>query len=140
MLLTGRPRVFASSQIVCVDAGFLNGDYEGQIILTSTKDSDNKLVMAAFAVVDAENAAGYAYLFREAKKNPGMAAFFNSPDTTIYADDHLGTPTVKAKELPLSQILNCVKHFIGSLRKGIGPVSTAFLPEAGGLAVLGLRI
>ena len=48
----------------------------------STKDSDNQLVMAAFAVVDVENAAGYAYLFREAKKNPDMAAFLNSPDTT----------------------------------------------------------
>ena len=106
----------------------------------STKDSDNKLVMAAFAVVDVENAAGYAYLFREAKRNPDMAAFLNSPDTTIYADGHLGTPAAKVKELPLSQFRNCVKHLIGSFRKGIGPVSTAFLPGAGGLAVLGLRI
>ena len=83
----------------------------------STKDSDNKLVMAAFAVVDVENAAGYAYLFREAKTNPDMAAFLNSPDTTIYADGHLRTPAAKEKELPLWQLGNCVKHLIGSLRK-----------------------
>ena len=106
----------------------------------STKDSDNKLLMAAFAVDDVENAAGYAYLFREVKKNPDMAAFLNSPDTTIYAESHLGTPAAKAKELPLSQFRNCVKHLIGSLRKGIGPVSMAFLPGAGGLAVSCLRI
>ena len=93
------------------------GDYEGQIIVMSTKDSDNKLVMAAFAVVDVENAAGYAYLFREAKTNPDMAAFLNSPDTTIYADGHLRTPAAKEKELPLWQLGNCVKHLIGSLRK-----------------------
>ena len=68
----------------------------------STKDSDNNLVIAAFALLDAWNAAGYAYLFREAKKNPGMATFLNSPDTTIYADVHLGSPAVKAKELQLS--------------------------------------
>ena len=65
----------------------------------STKDSDNKLVMAAFAVVDVENAAGYAYLFREAKKNPDMAAFLNSPDTTIYADGHLGRMDVHAVQV-----------------------------------------
>ena len=106
----------------------------------STKDSDNKLVMAAFAVVDVENAAGYAYLFREAKKNPDRAAFLNSPDTTIYSDCHLETPAGKAKEVTLSQLRNCVKHLIGSLKKSLGPVSIAFLPGAGGLAVLGLRI
>ena len=78
--------------------------------------------------------------FREAKKNPDMAAFLNSSDTTIYADGHLGTPAAKAKESPLSQFRNCVKHLIGSLRKGVGPVSIAFLPGAGGLAVLGLSI
>ena len=83
---------------------------------------------------------GYAYLFREAKKNPDMADFLNSPDTTIYADGHLGTPAAKAKEFPLSTVRDCVKHLIGSLRKGIGPVSIAFLPGAGGLAVLGLGI
>ena len=49
----------------------------------STKDSDNQLVMAAFAVVGVENAAGYAYLFCDAKKNPDMAAFLNSPDTCL---------------------------------------------------------
>ena len=57
----------------------------------STTDSD-KLVMVAFTVVDVENTAGYAYLFREAKTNPDMAAFLNSPDTTIYEDFHLGAP------------------------------------------------
>ena len=82
--------------------------------MMSTKDSDNKLVMADFAVVDVENVAGYAYLFREARKNPDMAAFLNSPDTTIYADGHLGTLAAKAKELPLSHFRNCVKHLIGS--------------------------
>ena len=46
--------------------------------MMSTKDSDNKLVMAAFAV-DVENAAGYAYLFREAKKNPDICLLYTSP-------------------------------------------------------------
>lgn len=125
-LLPKRLLVFASSQIVCVDAGFLKGEYEGQIYVMSTKDGDNKLVMTAFAVGDVENAAGYAYLFREAKKNPDMAAFLNSPDTTIYADGFKGTPVAKAQEIPLSQFRNCVKHLIGSMKKGIGPVSTSF--------------
>ena len=63
-----------------------------------------------------------------------MAAFLTSPVTTIYADGHEGTPAAKAKELPLSQFRDCVKHLIGSLRKSIRPVSIAFLPGAGGLA------
>ena len=45
--------------------------------------------LAAFAVIDVENAAGYAYLFREAKKNPDMADFLNSPDTTILSLIHI---------------------------------------------------
>ena len=106
----------------------------------STKDSDNNLVIAAFALLDAGNAAGYAYLFREAKKNPDMASFLNSPDTTMYADGHLGTLDAKAMKLPLLQFRNCVEHLVGSLRKGRGPVSIAFFPGAGGLAVLGWGI
>ncbi|CAN0350255.1 unnamed protein product [Pylaiella littoralis] len=132
-IMLGRAvRVAANSvfKIVCVDAGFLKGEYEGQIIVLSTKDSDNRLVMAAFAIADKENADNYAYLFREAKKNPEMAAFLNSPDTTIYADGHLGTPVAKARELPQSQFRNCVKHLIGNLNKGIGPNVTLALFEA----------
>ena len=116
------PLPVAASQIVCVDAKHLKGEYEGVVLVMATKDSDNKLVMTAFAIVPKENADGYEYLFREAKKNAEMAVFLDNPKTIIYADGHKGSPAALSKELPLSQFRTCTKHLIGNLKKGIGPV------------------
>ena len=75
-----------------------------------TKDSDNKLVTTAFTIVPKENAGGYAYLFREAKKNPEMAVFLDNPKTTIYPDGLKGSSAALSKELPLSQFHTSTKH------------------------------
>ena len=116
------PLSIAASQIVYVDARHLKGEYEGVVLVMATEDSDNKLVMTAFVIVQKENADGYAYLFREAKKNPEMAVFLDNPKTTIYTDGQKGSPAALSKELPLSQFRTCTKHLIGNFKKGIGPV------------------
>ena len=112
----------AASQIVCVDARYLKGEYESIVLVMATRDSDNKLVMTTFAIVSKENADGYVYPFREAKKNPEVAAFLDNLETAIYADGHKESPTTLSEELPLSQFRTCTKHLLGNLKKGIESV------------------
>lgn len=106
-----------------MDAEHLKGDYGGIVLTMAAKDSENKLFVVALAVVPEENAEGYAYLFREAKKNPEMAAFLDNPTTTIFADGHRGSPAAMRVELPHAQFRTCTRHLIRNLKRGIGSVS-----------------
>lgn len=66
-------------------------------------DSGNKLVPVAFATISKENADGYAFLFREEKKNTEVVTFLDNPATTIFADDHRGSPGAMRAEVPLAR-------------------------------------
>ena len=82
----------------------------------------NSLVHVTVLLSDSNNADGYAYLFREEKKNLEMAAFLDNLEITISADGHKASPAALSKKLPLLQFCTCTKHRIENLKKGIGPV------------------
>ena len=60
------------------------------MLVATTKDTSNTLVLVAFAICGKENASNYSFLPTERKKNPHMAALLSSTGTTIYSDEHQG--------------------------------------------------
>lgn len=96
------------------------------MLTLSCKDSNNKLIHVATAIVPKEDASGYRFLLSQAKKNPEMVAFLDNPATTFFSDGHKGSPAAMRTEAPRAQHRTCVKHVINNLREVVGSVRSVF--------------
>lgn len=90
----------------------MKGDWNGQILVLTGKDADNKIVLVSLVICDVENADNYMYLLTKSKENPEFAAFLDNPATTVYTDGHKSFPPALEHCAPLAQHRLCLKHLL----------------------------
>ena len=115
--------LYTFGQFLQVDAVHLKGEWNGVVLVATAKDTNNTLVLVAFAICDKENASNYCFLLTEMKKNPHMAALLSSTGITIYSDEHQSiSAALKAHASRCIHRL-CLHHLIKNLPgPGIGSV------------------
>ena len=100
----------------------IKGPFKGMIIMLSVKDSNNKVLHVAAAIVPKKDPEGYVYLLSQCMRNDEFASFFNSEDMTCYTAGHKASPDALSRISPRTQRRVCVKHLL-SLAPALGSVS-----------------
>lgn len=96
------------------------------VLVATGKDTNNNLVLLAFAICDKENASNYAFLLSEMKKNSHLKELLQSPLTTIYSDEHKGIKAGIRQEAKDVIHRLCFKHLVANLPgPGVGEVCSA---------------
>ena len=91
--------------------------------LLNVKDSNNKIVIVAFAIAHVENADTYKYMFSNVKKNEEMAAWINKETTTYFVDGHKGSAAGIPVEVPEAEGRRCLRHLVSHVTPNVGEVS-----------------
>ena len=110
-------------QIVAVDAGHLKGDWKWVMMTLIYQDSNNKIVHVAKSVTGKEDTESYWFLLRQSMRNAEMAAFFDSPATTLYSDGNRCLGAAFKIIVPRAQQRTCGKHIMNNLGQPVGSVS-----------------
>lgn len=116
-------------QVLGLNVGRLKGLWNGVSIVLAAKDSNNKIIVVATALVDKENEDNYVFFLENCMKNAEFSAFLDSPRTTIYMEGHRGSAAAVMRVIPLASVRRCARHMItgpGLFRMGVGLLG--FLP------------
>lgn len=58
-----------------MDSGFLNGDHNGQSLVLSARDDDNKIFVVAVALTDTENQESCCYLLENCMESVQQSGY-----------------------------------------------------------------
>lgn len=109
-----------------MDEEIIKGYFKGILITLSVKDSNNKTLHVATAIVPPNDKEGYVYLLSQCMKNSEFASFFNSESMTCFTGRIKGPPDALARVSPNTQRRVCVKHLL-SIAPAVGSVSECCL-------------
>lgn len=116
--------LFASLQVVCLDAGHMKGGWKGVVYVLSMKDSNNRIIHVATVLADKENMSNYKFLLEETCKNEQMARLLKSDKITFFIDGHKGSPPALEAVCPYARWNMCVRHLLTTKNmKKMGAVS-----------------
>ena len=110
--------------MLCVDAGFLKGEWEGVMLIATFKDANNTLVHLATVICDKENSDNYSFLYAIMRKNSYMEEVLDSDKTTVYTDQHQSHSSALYLHAHHAVWKWCLRQLITNLDQEVGQVSS----------------
>eukprot|EP00904_Undaria_pinnatifida_P003990 jgi/Undpi1/13592/HiC_scaffold_9.g03246.m1 len=119
-----------SEQVLCVDAGFLKGEWEGVMLIATFKDANNTSVHLATVICDKENSDNYSFLYALMRKNSYMEEVLDSDKTTIYTDQHQSHSSALYLHAGHAVWKWCLRHLITNLDQEVGQAVNGWIFHA----------
>ncbi|CAB1108161.1 unnamed protein product [Ectocarpus sp. CCAP 1310/34] len=130
MMLVATSKDADTKLVLCVDAGHLKGDWNGMMLVATGTDADTKLVHVATSICDKENTDNYSWFYLMMKNNVDMAEVLNSPKTTLFTDKHKSHEPAITLHAPNTVWRWCLRHHIKALPEAPGQTVTHWLYHA----------
>ena len=106
MWLASKKFLEYSRPIIYVDEIFLSGPNKKTLLLAVIKDSNDQLIILAYAVVESENKDSYSWFFTKLKRDFEI----NNKKTIFYFDRDKGIISATNNILPEIMTVYCVRN------------------------------
>ena len=90
--------------------------YNGQLVLFTARDGNNKNLVLAAALVPTEDTEQYLWVLQQIKQGAGVADVLDQAKSVVISDRDKGIAAAVTAELPAAHQSKCFKHILGNLK------------------------